>query len=58
MSITIIKEPPAFYTMECERCDCVFTYTRDDLISNFVVCPCCHRENPHHYRKSNTEEQK
>lgn len=62
MSITIIKEPPSFYAMECERCDCVFTYTRDDLIrcftSDLVVCPCCHEEIPHRERKRYTEEQK
>lgn len=57
MAINIIKEPAALFTMECDRCECVFTYTLADLTKyitlEHVTCPCCGADISHECRKRN-----
>lgn len=44
------REPKKEIEQTCERCGCVFAYTKDDTICPsqyyaapiWVVCPCCH----------------
>lgn len=47
-----IKEPPKEIEQECEHCDCVFAYEKEDVHSGmaaypdcrsieFVICPFC-----------------
>ena len=59
MAIKIIKEPTSIFTMECEKCECVFTYTIEDLVKlitlEYVKCPCCKEEIPHYKRKRGQE---
>lgn len=59
MAINIIKQPTQLFTMECEKCECVFTYQREDLVKyiscNYVKCPCCKDEIEHSRRKKYTE---
>lgn len=47
MAKTIIIKPAEQFTIECERCDCVFTYTLEDLMDDdyvfCVACPACGR---------------
>jgi hypothetical protein len=55
MAIEIIRKPTELFTMECEKCECVFTYNRHDLFRrmtlDYVACPCCREEIPHCKRK-------
>lgn len=55
MAIKIIKQPDILFTMECERCGCVFTYETVDLckymMCEYVKCPCCSEELPHSNRE-------
>lgn len=52
--IKIIKEPSKIFTMECVRCECVFTYEPSDIIdgktTKNVICPCCHESIWHQMR--------
>ena len=61
MAIKIIKKPTSLFTMECEKCECVFTYQKEDLVKyitvNCVQCPYCKDDIPHSKRKKYTEEQ-
>lgn len=60
MAIEIIKKPTSLFTMECEKCECVFTYSIHDLVKyisiEYVRCPCCGKDIPHFKRKKYTEE--
>lgn len=59
MAIKIIKKPKTEFTMECEKCECVFSYSIHDLqpdgYSNCVTCPCCSTFCSHLNRKKSTE---
>lgn len=59
MAIKIIKEPTSLFTMECEKCECVFTYNIDDITKHisfeYIQCPCCKEEIPH-YKRNRDEE--
>jgi hypothetical protein len=61
MAINIIKQPTNLFTMECERCECVFTYQRIDLVKHisvdYVRCPCCKDDIPHIKRKKYSEDE-
>ena len=55
MAIEVIRKPTDSFTMECERCECVFRYNIDDLVkfisAEYVECPCCKIDIPHSKRK-------
>ena len=59
MAINIIKNPTNLFTMECKKCECVFTYQREDLVKyiscNYVRCPCCKEDIMHENRKKSME---
>lgn len=59
MAIKIIKDAPTAYTIECNRCDCVFFYNLADTIKYisciYIRCPKCEEELLHHDRKKYTE---
>lgn len=61
MAIKIIKNSTNFFTMECENCECVFTYQRVDLMKSttcsYVRCPCCKEEILHDKRNKHTEDE-
>jgi hypothetical protein len=60
MAIKIIKQPPTQFTMKCEKCECLFSYTLQDLhkaiCAYYVDCPCCKQELAHHKRETYTED--
>lgn len=68
MAISIIKPPESMFVMRCLRCDCVFSYEKDDLSedkafkgSNFslrVYCPSCKTSNSHNLRKTKKGDKK
>ncbi len=65
MAINIIKQPATFFTIECAKCSCEFTYETEDLQEdkNFkgasyavmVFCPVCKTKNWHNFRKKRNE---
>lgn len=61
MAIKIIRKPTTLFTMECEKCECVFSYGIHDLHKSltmeYIDCPSCNKELPHYKRKKYTEEQ-
>lgn len=58
MAIKIIKKPTTLFTMECEKCECIFTYSVHDINNNgyndYIECPCCHTHCVHCNRKNKT----
>lgn len=59
MAIEIIRKPTPLFTMECEKCECIFTYNIYDLTKyislEYVKCPCCKEDIPHYKRKKDEE---
>jgi hypothetical protein len=55
MATKIIREPTNIFVMECQRCECAFTYQREDLVKYiscyYVKCPYCKDEISHNLRK-------
>ena len=61
MAIKIIKEPTKVFVVECEQCECIFSYEEEDLgsieyVIPFVKCPYCGKPVSHLSRKKYTEE--
>ena len=59
MAIKIIKEPTKVFVVECEQCECIFSYEEEDLGSEYVIpfvkCPHCGKLVSHLLRKKHTE---
>lgn len=59
MAIKIIKEPTQVFVVECEQCECIFSYEEEDLGSEYVIpfvkCPHCGKLVSHLSRKKYTE---
>ena len=55
MAIEIIRKATPLFTMECEKCECVFTYSVQDLVKylsvEYVRCPYCREDIPHYKRQ-------
>lgn len=55
MAIEIIRKATPIFTMECEKCECVFTYSVQDLVkylsAEYVRCPCCGEDIQHYERQ-------
>ena len=52
MALTIIKPSTKLFTMECKKCECIYTYELSDIrLNDTVECPECHASNLHADRK-------
>ncbi len=50
MAIKIIREPSELFRAECEVCEAIFEYERDDIDAGYIQCPCCKNFNNHRER--------
>lgn len=56
MAIKIIRESSETFRTECEICEAVFEYEKEDLCADFIQCPCCKSFNDHRERIKNANE--
>lgn len=52
MAINIVRKATTVFTMECRKCECIYTYNLTDLEKDDVIpCPECQELNAHSDRK-------
>lgn len=57
--VTTIKQSSTQFKMLCDKCECIFEYSLEDLNpgpSEYVFCPCCFKRLFHDQREANVTE--